>query len=95
MMPLGPGLPSSGTLLCNHPKRSTIPLINRPPISIDNDDEHHKALLTRQTQNDKKHDTARYYTLLPIRSAVVVWREDSDRWTHATIVGKGYNNHNN
>ena len=34
-------------------------------------------------------------TLLPIGSTVAVEREDSDRWTHGTIVGMGDYNHNN
>ena len=72
MMLLVQGLPSPATLLFNHPTRGIMPLINIPPISIDNDDEHHKALLERQTKNDKKYDTSRNYTLLPIGPTVGV-----------------------
>ena len=43
-MPLGPGLPFPTTLLFNHPTRSIMPIVNGLPVSIDNDDEHHKAL---------------------------------------------------
>ena len=52
MMLLKPGLPSPTTPLFNCPKRSIMPKINRVPINIDNDDEHHnhKALLKRQTK---------------------------------------------
>ena len=57
-MLLGPGLPSPKTLLFNCPKRGIIPLVNRPPISTDNDDKHHKALVNRQTEIGKKYDTA-------------------------------------
>ena len=49
-LPLGPGLPNPSTLLLNCPSRGIIPIINRVPISIDNDDEHHKALGKRQTK---------------------------------------------
>ena len=65
------------------------------PINIVNDDEHYKVLVKRQTKNDKKYDTARNYTLLPIGSIVAVQREDGNRWTHGTIVGKRDYNHNN
>ena len=93
MMPLGPGLPSPATLLFNHPTRGIMPIINRISISIDNDDKHHKAIVTRQTKNDKKYYTARNYSILPIGSTVAVYKEDSDRWTHGTIVGKRDHNH--
>ena len=53
-MPLGPGLPSPASLLLNYHTRDIIPLINRPPISID-DDEHHRLLVKRQAKNDKKY----------------------------------------
>ena len=47
-------------------------------ISIDNDDEHNKALVDRQTKIDKKHDTARNYSILPIGFTLTVQREESD-----------------
>ena len=94
MMPLGPGLPSPATLLFNHLTRGIMPIINRPLISIDNDNEHHKALVKRQTKHHKKYDTARNYTLFPIGSTVAVQREDGDRQTPGTILGKGDYNHN-
>ena len=93
-MLLGPGLPSPATLLFNCPTRSIMPIVNSILISTDNDDEYHKVLV-KNKKNDKKYDIARNYTLLPIRSTVVVKREDSDRWTHGTILGKGDYNHNN
>ena len=93
MMPIGPGLPNTVKLLFNQPTRGIMPIINRIPISKDNDDEHHKALLWRQTKNDRKHDTTRNYTLLPIGSTVVVQREDGNRCTHGKIVGKGDHHH--
>ena len=68
-------------------------MINRIAISIDNDDEHHKALVERQTKNDKIHDIARNYSVLYIGSTTGIKREDGDRWTHDTIIGKGDHNH--
>ena len=50
MMLLGPGLPSPATLLFNCPTRGIMPIINTVLISIDNDDEHHKAFIVRQTK---------------------------------------------
>ena len=40
--PLGQGLPSPATLLFNHLVHGIMPLNDRTPINIDNDDEHHK-----------------------------------------------------
>ena len=42
-----------------------------------------------------KYDTARNYSILSIGSTIAIKREDSDRWTHGTIVGKGDHNHYN
>ena len=95
MMPLGPWLTSPATLLVNHPTKYIMSIINRAPMSIDNDDGHNKVLVERQNKNGKKYDTPKYYTLLPIGSTVAVQREDGDRWTHGTIVGKGDYNHIN
>ena len=49
-MSLGPGMPSPATLLFDQPTRSFVPIINRIPISIANDDEHHKTLVKSQTK---------------------------------------------
>ena len=46
--PLGQGLQSPATLLFTHPVRDIIPVIDRLPITTDNDEEHHKALTNRQ-----------------------------------------------
>ena len=72
-----------------------MPVVNRLETSIENDDEYHKVLVKRQTENDRNHDTLRNYALLPIGSTVAVQWGDGDRWTHGTVVGKGYHNHNN
>ena len=50
--PLGPGLPSLAMLLFNHLVHSVMPVINRKPASVDNDDKHHIKLINRQSKND-------------------------------------------
>ena len=70
-----------------------MPILTRLLINIHNDDEHHKAVVKRQTKMIKEHDTTRNYSILPIGSTVAVQREDSYRWTHGTILGKGDHNH--
>ena len=50
MMPLGPGIPSHATPLFNWLTSGIMLVINRVPISTDNDDEHFKALVKRQTK---------------------------------------------
>ena len=50
---LGQSLPSPAMLLFNCPIRGILPVINRLPIGLDNDDEHHKVMIKRQTKNDK------------------------------------------
>ena len=92
---LGPELPSPATLLFDHPIRGIMPIVNRSLIHIDNDDEHHKALVQSQTNNDRDHYTPLNYTLLPIGSTAALQQVDSDRLTHGTIVVKGDHNHNN
>ena len=74
--PLGQGLPSPATLLFNYPVRGIIPVMDRPPIDID--EEHHKALTNRQYRNDQGNDTFKNLVSLPIGSTVVVQQEDRD-----------------
>ena len=50
--PLGQGLPSPAMLLFNHPVRGIMPVMDRPPININNDDEYHQTLMHRQGKND-------------------------------------------
>ena len=54
--PLGQGFPSPATLVFNHPECHVIPLMDRQPINIDNEDEHHKKLMYRQDKNDQNND---------------------------------------
>ena len=56
-MPLGQSLPSPVTMLFNHPARGIMPVINRLPLSTDNDDEHYGVLTSRQDKNDQDNDT--------------------------------------
>ena len=49
--PLMPGLPSLTTLLFNCPIRDVMPTINRPPIGVNNSDDHYEELIKRQTKN--------------------------------------------
>ena len=92
--PLGPGLPSHATLLFNCPIRGIMPIINRPPIGLNNNDKHYEASVKRQMKNYKIHDTPRKYASVPIGSTVVVQHEDGRLWTHGTIEGKENHNHN-
>ena len=50
--PLGQGLPSPATLLFNCHVRGIMLLMDRPPINVDNDDEHHQTSMHMQGKND-------------------------------------------
>ena len=89
MTPLGQGLTSPTDMLFNHPIRGIMSIINRPPIGIDNDGEHHEAVTKRQTKNDKDKDTSKNFVSIPIGSTVAVQWEDGGPWTQGTIEGKG------
>ena len=83
------GLPSPTMLLFNCLVRGIMPVMDRLPINIDNDDEHHKTLMHRQGKNDCGKDTSKIFTSIPIGSTVVVQKEDGGLWTHGTVVNKG------
>ena len=70
--PLGQGLPSPATLLFNHPVCGIMPVMDRKPINIDNDDEHHKTLMHRQGKNDQNNDTLKIFMSILIGSTVAV-----------------------
>ena len=91
--PLGQGLPSPATLLFNHPVHSIMPVVDRKPVSVDHDDEHHKKLMHRQGKNVTNNDASQVFVSIPIGSTVVVQWEDRGLWTHGIIVGKGNNKH--
>ena len=48
--PIGPGLPRPAMLLFNQPIRGIMPIINRPPIGLNYNDDHHEALIKIQTK---------------------------------------------
>ena len=48
--PLGPGLPSPAVQIFNHPTKGIIPVDSRLPINLNNDNEHYKVLVKRQTK---------------------------------------------
>ena len=60
-----------------------MPIVNRPAIISNNDDEHYEALVTRQTENDQNYDTSRSYASSSLGSPVVVQSEDGRPWTMA------------
>ena len=93
MTSLGQGLPSPTTMLFNYPMRGIMPIINRPPVGIDNDEKHHKVLIIRETKNDKGKDTSVHFVSIPIESTVAVQWEEGGLWTHDIIEGKGDQNH--
>ena len=70
-----------------------MPLINRPPVSIDNDDEHRKVIIKKANKNDKDKDTLKIFVSLPMGCTVVVQQEDEGLWTHGRIKGNGNHNH--
>ena len=81
--PLGQGLPSLATLLFNCPVHGIMPVIDRKPVSADNDDKHHKKLMHRQGKSDPNDDTSQVFVSMPIGSTVAVQWEDGgpmDPW---------------
>ena len=70
--PLRQGLPSLATLLFNCPVHSVMPVIDRKPVSVDNDDEHHPKLVNRQCKNDTNNDASQVFASILIGSTVAV-----------------------
>ena len=65
--PLGQGLPRPATLLFNCPVCGIMPVMDREPINVDNDDEHHNILMHRQGKNDQNNDTSKIFMSYPHR----------------------------
>ena len=42
-----------------------MPVLDRIPINIDNDDKHHKNLIHRQSKNDQNNDASRIFVSIP------------------------------
>ena len=78
--PLGQGLPSPATLMFNRQVCGIMPVLDHKPIGQDCDDDHHRKLLDRQHRNNN--DAFPIFASVPIRSAVVVQKEDGGPWTH-------------
>ena len=93
--PLGQGLPSLAMLLFNHLVCGIMPVVDRKPVCVDNDDKHHKKLTHRQGKNDTNSDASQIFVSIPIESTVAVQWEDEGPWTQGMIVGKGDHNHHN
>ena len=89
----GPGLPSLATLLFNCPIKGILPIINRLPMGIDNDEGHYEVLVKRQTKDYQNQGTPRNYVSIPTGSTVAIQCEDRGTWTHGTLEGKGYHKH--
>ena len=49
-----------------------MPVINRPLVGSDNNEEQHKVIIDRQSRNDNGNDTSKSFVSLPIGSTVVV-----------------------
>ena len=92
MTPLGQGLPSPATVLFNCPIRGIMQVINRLLIHVDNDDEHHKVIIKRQTKMTKTKILPKMLSL-STGSAVAVQCEDGGQWTQGTAKGKDDHNH--
>ena len=73
--------------------RWIMPIISRPPVGVNNEEEHYEGLVCSQTKDDKNQDTPRNYVSIPTGSTVVVQCEDGGPWTHGTVEGKCDNNH--
>ena len=74
--PLGQGLPSPATLLFNCLVCSVMAVIDRKPVSIDNDDKHHTKLVHRQYKNDTNNDASQVFASIPTGPTVVGQLED-------------------
>ena len=53
-----------------------MPIISRLLVGVNNDEEHHEALLNSQTKDDKNQCTPKNYVSIPTGCTVVVQCED-------------------
>ena len=72
-----------------------MPVIDRKPVNVDNDDKHHIELMHRQHKNDTNNDASQVFVSIPIGSTVAVQWDSGGPWTHGMIVGKGNHNYHN
>ena len=68
-----------------------MPVPDNKLVRQNHDDDNYSKLIDRQHKNDN--DTPQVFPYIPIRSAVVVQREDSRPWTHRMVVNVGNHNH--
>ena len=64
--PLGQGLPSPATLLFNCLVHSVMPVVDRKPVCVDNDDKDNTKLVNRQHKNDTNNDASQVFASIPI-----------------------------
>ena len=64
--PLGPGLPSHVAMLFNCPIRGIMPIINRPWVGRDNDEEPLKYTNKKAIKDAKNQGTPTNYVSIPI-----------------------------
>ena len=73
-----------------------MPVIDRKPINIDNDDKQHKNLTHRQGINYQNNNTSQNLYVYPYTvNCSSSMKKMGDHATHSTIVGKGNHNHHN
>ena len=64
-IPFGPRLPSPAVLWFNRPIVGLIPILNRPPLLFDHNDDHYEALIKRQQNAHMTKDTQMNSLFLP------------------------------
>ena len=65
LTPLVQGPPSPATILFNCTIRGIMHIISRPPIGVNNDEEHCEALVNRQIKDYKNQGTPSNYVSIP------------------------------
>ena len=80
------GLPSPAMMLFNRPIRALLLQICRGLINVNNNDDYHKALKSRQEEYTKNNDTCKDSTLFSSRSTVAVQLEDGVPWMCGIII---------
>ena len=72
-----------------------MPMLHRPPINTNNNDDYYETLMERQGKAEKNYGAPRNYNSVPVGSTVVVQRKNGGPWTHSTIIDKEDPNHTN
>ena len=84
---------NNGYPVLNHYYLTTLvtgimPILKRPHIHTNNDDEHYETSVERQAKADRNYDTLRNYNSIPVESTIAVQGQDTGAWTHGTTVEK-------